>query len=407
MLQTSMTCSGLLQTVCWFVLSIVPSAEIRTQSRQCETERYYQQKSYTVNSIPRSERGLLPRAITVLPVVVHIVWNSPDENIPQQLIEQQIDRLNIEFNNAHVQRNSVPAEFRPLIGNPGIRFCLVRSDPGGKPHSGIVRSQTTLKNIGSAKDASGRYMIHYSSNSGQDAWDPSRYINIWIGKMESIFGRSTIGGTTFPREEDGVVVDPSQVGVDFRKNVLGRTLVHEMGHYLGLQHTWGSRTGECSEDDGIPDTPPQESAYFGCPVHPQRSCGNNNMFMNFMDFVDDFCMDLFTQGQVVQMHKTLANFRPGLLLTNTNCTDLPGEVVLSGVSHYFNPSRQSLTLRATVIPDQPVFIEVSTILGQRIHRDQLDPVSTVELSTISWATGIYLINLRYNKERRTIKLFKP
>lgn len=377
-----------------------------SQTRLCEADQYYLYHPQTIQPLLSKDNTLFSRAITVLPIVVHVVWNTENENISQSAIEKQIDRLNLEFNNPYTSRKSLPEEFRPVTGNPGIQFCLVRRDPNGNPHSGIVRSQTMVKNIGSARDGFGKYLIHYNG-TGQAAWNPQRYINIWIGKMENIFGRSTIGGTQFPAEEDGIVIDPTQVGVDFSREVLGRTLVHEMGHYLGLQHLWGSRIDDCTEDDGISDTPVQDGPYFGCPVYPQRSCGNNNMFMNFMDFVDDFCMDLFTRGQVIRMHQTLTNFRPGLLVPREDCMSLISPVELSTIKYYHQPSQQTLTVQAPSNPAMPVYIEVSNILGQRIYQQKWEWVASAQISTKSWLTGIYLINLRYNKERRTIKLFIP
>ncbi len=76
----------------------------------------------------------------------------------------------------------------------------------------------------------------------------------------------------------------------------GRTATHEIGHWLGLYHIFGA-DGNCEEGDGIDDTPPQFSQYQGKPIHPQSSCGSNDMFMNFMDYVDDDAMHMFTKGQ--------------------------------------------------------------------------------------------------------------
>lgn len=129
--------------------------------------------------------------------------------------------------------------------------------------------------------------------------------------------------------------------------------------------------------------------------------------MNFMDFVDDFCMDLFTRGQVIRMHQTLTNFRPGLLVPREDCMSLISPVELSTIKYYHQPSQQTLTVQAPSNPAMPVYIEVSNILGQRIYQQKWEWVASAQISTKSWLTGIYLINLRYNKERRTIKLFIP
>lgn len=394
-----------LVTVSWCLALLLPSTTAVGQSRRCEVDRYYQDKVDTWAKRTNPVLHLQPRAVTNLPVVVHVVWSELNENIPRSEVEKQIDRLNLEFNNPHTGRKSVPEEFRSAIGNPAIRFCLASKDPDGNPHPGVINRQTSIRHIGSVKDASGKYIIH--SPMGSPAWDPTRFINIWVGKMENVFGRSTIGGTIYPAEEDGLVIDPSQFGVDYSRNLIGRTLVHEMGHYLGLQHLWGSRTGECTEEDGIADTPVQDGPYFGCPVYPQRSCGNNNMFMNFMDFADDLCMDLFTKDQVTRMHQTLATYRGGLLIPGGDCQASTGNLMLPQLKYYYNTSKRTITLQANSIPESAVYIRISNILGQELYTGTWDMVSIAELSTQSWVTGIYLINLRYNEERRTIKLFIP
>jgi len=371
----------------------------------CEVDRYYQDKP-GISIKPDGPKIILQsRAVAVLPIVIHVVWADAEENIPTDIILKQIDRLNLDFNNPRTGRESVPLEFRAATANPAIQFCLARKDPNGNPHPGIIRRQTSVKNIGSSKDAFGKYLIH--SSSGSPAWNPARYINVWIGKMENIFGRSTIGGTSYPVEEDGIVIDPSQFGIDFSRDILGRTLVHEMGHYLGLQHLWGSRSGDCTEDDAINDTPIQDGPYFDCPKYPQRSCGNNNMFMNFMDFVDDHCMDLFTKGQVERMHNTLNSHRAGLLIPHEDCNSLTGNVMLTQVKYFHRPSKKSVTLQSNPGPNAAIYIEVSNLLGQSVYQNSWESVFSTEIPTKSWVTGIYLINLRYNSERRTIKLFIP
>lgn len=374
------------------------------QTRSCEVGQYYQDKSQAYLPLPLS-RPLESRANPKLNIVFHVVWNTPSENVPMAQIVKQIERLNLDFNNSNTSRSAVPVEFRDRIGNPGVEFCLANKDPNGNPHDGVNRIQTSVRNVGSTRDAFGRYVIHYSNTMGQTGWDPNRFINVWVGKMENIFGRSTIGGTAYPLAEDGIVIDPEQFGVDFNRSLFGRTLVHEMGHYLGLQHLWGAALGDCSEDDGIADTPVQDGPYYGCPAYPTRSCGNNNMFMNFMDYVDDFCMQLFTEGQAITMLKTLNDFRPGLLTQDASCGPDTGPVALSGINYLWNASASMLTLQLNHIPDRLLYVEVSNVLGQRVYRNQWDRTTTHEINTNNWIAGIYLVNLRYNKEKRTIKLF--
>lgn len=375
------------------------------QPIRCEADESLSGKSATLSAAYRLHPEL--RTDKALPVVVHVVWNRQEENIPDAEIHQQIDRLNLEFNNSYTGRNSVPVEFRNKIGNPSIRFCLAGIDPSGHAHTGILRTQTPIAGIGSIRDGDGKYVIHYDQAGGSSAWDTNRYINIWIGTLQGAYGRSTIGGTTFTPAEDGIVIDPSRWGTDFSRNLLGRTLVHEMGHYLGLRHTWGTVIGDCTEDDGLADTPIQDGPYFGCPEHPQRSCGNNNMFMNFMDFTDDYCLDLFTVDQVKRMQSVIGTFRPGLMTSPAACIIETSPVSIPGLEVYYRAFKQALVVQAEEIPDVPVDLEICNALGQRVYRGRIEIIDHAEIPAKNWPTGIYFINLRYNKEMRTIKFFKP
>src|SRR5690606_40703129 len=84
----------------------------------------------------------------------------------------------------------------------------------------------------------------------------------------------------------------------------GRTATHEVGHWLNLRHIWGDDGNGCSGSDQVADTPNQADETYGCPSFPNISCSNGpngDMFMNFMDYSDDLCMNLFTNGQASQM----------------------------------------------------------------------------------------------------------
>ena len=175
--------------------------------------------------------------------------------------------------------------------------------------------------------------------------------------MENIFGRSTIGGMVPVMEEDGIVIDPIYFTISPGAKILGRTLVHEMGHYLGLKHTWGQIIGDCDEDDGLQDTPPQQGPYFDCPQHPQFSCGQKSMFMNFMDFVDDECSKFFTRDQVSLMWTTLQ-------------------------TSVFNTQ------------------------GQSLLESELYIIPAVDVEIKHWPAGIYFLYFRYNKEQKTVKFLK-
>jgi hypothetical protein len=338
--------------------------------------------------------------------VIHVVWNKPQENISEQQILAQIDRLNQDFNDPNFNKEIVPKEFRSVIENPQIRFCLASKDPSGKVHSGITRIQTNIELVGSKRDAENKNVIHYTSKGGEDAWDPSRFINIWVGKLDNIFGRSTIGGNVPVLAEDGIVIDPEYFKTDPATNKYGRTLVHEMGHYLGLRHTWGMNIGDCIEEDGLADTPPQEGPYYDCPVYPQRSCDASNMYMNYMDFVDDICMHMFTKDQVKVMLNTLQVNRQSLNGGISACSQFPQVINVDSLSIKVLLSRGVIQLKAPSIPDQNIYFMTYNALGQKLSEQTLHIVQSGEIIIKDWPSGIYFLFFRYNKDQRTIKFIK-
>lgn len=196
-----------------------------------------------------------------------------------------------DFNGENDDLSNVPNEFQAFIAAKGIRFCLAAEDPQGLPTSGIVRVKTDVEAIGTKDE------LFFSALGGSDAWNPNKYLNIWVANT----GEFITGFGTFPEqveaEKQGVVVHPKYFGENNSKNYyLGRVAVHEIGHYFGLYHIWDNNLN-CDTDDGVQDTPLQQHAYEGCPVYPQSSCGSMDMFMNFMDYVDDSCMLMFTQDK--------------------------------------------------------------------------------------------------------------
>ena len=130
---------------------------------------------------------------------------------------------------------------------------------------------------------------------------------------------------------DGVVCDYKYFALLVQHTSFnqGRTATHEVGHWLNLRHIWGD--SNCG-NDYCNDTPTQQSSNSGCPNYPSSSnCSGNgsngDMFMNYMDYTNDACMNMFTQDQKTRMIAAINTSRPGLLssngCTNTNygCTD--------------------------------------------------------------------------------------
>ena len=114
-------------------------------------------------------------------------------------------------------------------------------------------------------------------------------------------------GKTFTSSTDGVVLLYSSLpGGSAAPYNEGRTATHEVGHYLNLRHIWGD--GRCRQDDFVADTPSSDGANYGCPSYPTVNCKSTDMTMNYMDYTDDACMYMFSEGQKSRMR---AIFAPG------------------------------------------------------------------------------------------------
>lgn len=341
---------------------------------------------------------IFTRADIVIPVVVHVVWHSPHENISDEAILSQIEILNRDFNGENEDLAEVPDEFRPFIARKGIRFCLAAEDPHGLPSSGIVRVNTDAGAIGTKDD------LYYSAQGGSDAWDSERYLNIWVANT----GEYITGFGSFPEqvatEEQGVVVHPEYFGNNnsHRYN-LGRVAVHEVGHYFGLQHVWGSDE-RCETDDGVEDTPLQQRNYTGCPAHPQITCGSADMFMNFMDYVDDGCMVMFTQGQMERMMATIEVFRPGLLNQEIQCVKNSVSKLNTAIQIYPNPAIGEININ---FPGQPVAetgrVKIYNALGQLVFQTNTVLRNQMNIELPELATGIYWVRIGSRSGRLIVR----
>jgi hypothetical protein len=252
--------------------------------------------------------------IATIPVVVHVVYRTSAENVSDDQVKRQIAVLNRDFRAKNPDRSKVPAPFRDMAADARIEFALAAKDPDGTKSEGITHTRTDRDAFSHLADD-----VKSSASGGADAWDTRKYLNIWVCTLAAqLLGYAQFPGG--PLDTDGVVILNTAFGTQgstrapFNK---GRTTTHEVGHYLNLAHIWGeSRVPGCEDTDYVDDTPNQFDKNYGKPAFPHISCNNaphGDMFMNYMDYVDDEAMFMFTHGQAKRMQATLAGPRKQLV----------------------------------------------------------------------------------------------
>lgn len=243
-----------------------------------------------------------------IPVVFHVVWHTPEENVPASVLSAVLDRMNEDLTGTNPDLVHVREPFIDDVGVTAIHLCLASVDPSGLPTTGIVRRPTARPWFDPATATDDMKTVP----DGSPAWDPTRYLNIWICDIASgspagaaLEGYAYIAAPgVVGLWSDGVVLD-----VFHALQPMSRTPTHEVGHYLGLLHPWGD--GGCSSDDLVDDTPLTDAPTFSCADPQLLRCGELTQYENFMDHAP--CRVMFTAGQAERMNTVLGQWRPGLL----------------------------------------------------------------------------------------------
>jgi hypothetical protein len=295
------------------------------------------------------------RSVITVPVVVHVLYNTTRDNISDAQIMSQIDALNRDFRKLNAESANIPTAFQAVAADANIEFCLAKKQPNGLPTSGIER-QASGNATWKANDD-----VKRTQDGGLAAWDASKYLNIWVCSLSGgALGYSTFPGS--PLATDGVVIDYRYFGT-FNTRApynLGRTATHEIGHWLNLYHIWGDAS--CG-DDLCDDTPVHLGANYGCPTYPfiQKKCDavNPEMTMNYMDYTNDACMYMFSNGQKARMLSLFAvgGARRGILDGNVcGAIIAPPAVCLVPTNFFYsNISAQSATVNWTASADNATF----------------------------------------------------
>lgn len=287
-----------------------------------------------------------------IPVIFHIVLTAGQLSTiggiagVAERVDSSIAVLNRDFNRRNPDSTQIPAVFKSRYANVDIQFGLARRDELGQASPGYeiytIPSSTgiTAFSVNPVSSAAGsgfacsdaKYNTAQGGN-GLSAWDVSKYLNIWVCNMNNpngVLGIALSPGTTssfgIPAVERGLVLNYGAFGKRrlptqyFITGIDGsRTLTHEAGHFFELDHIWGGSDPEnCSDDDGIGDTPQQLDENFGCPNAVIANCTNSaggEMWMNYMDYCDDICLVMFSTQQGNLMRAQVQGSGPSVTLT--------------------------------------------------------------------------------------------
>jgi hypothetical protein len=331
----------------------------------------------------------------VIPVVVHVLWNSAAENISDAQIYSQIDVLNEDFRRQNADTTNTPAMFSPLGADCNIEFCLAKRTPDTLNTTGIERKYTTVAAFPMDNTMKSDF------TGGLDAWDADHYLNLWVCNMAG----NILGYAQYPGGEDstdGIVIHYRNFGrignLDPHYNE-GRTATHEIGHWLDLYHIWGDDFGSCDGSDEVDDTPNARDANYYCPTHPRITVCNSTgeMFMNYMDYSDDDCLNIYTQGQKERMWAAINTARP-LLKYSKGCNPVIGITENnrpSPLQVYPNPGKGLFNI-LTVSLTESLQIDIVDIMGAVVYHDQVESGEgdTKQIDLSGKPAGIYFLHAR-------------
>lgn len=396
--------------------------------------------------------------IFLIPVVFHIVYNDSSVNLPDSVIHNQIEILNRSFRRTNADTTNTRAVFQNLVGDSRIMFILADKDTNGYATTGITRTYSDIKYFGGILPyGPGQnqqintwvndslfynfFRITNDSLGGKSAWNPEKYLNIWVGDLRIFepqfnnfeelvfFGLATppVDHHNWPDSVlsvihsygEGILMHYINIGSNNPNSfpnpyhvynglvTKGKMLVHEVGHYLGLRHIWGD--GDCNHDDYIHDTPNSNAAsQYNC-NHQRNSCVDNingidlpDMVENYMDYSSANCQNSFTLGQVFVMKEVLENYRINLaeILTRVYPIEIPKSEILV----YPNPTDGLVNLKFE--KDQKIKrIRVRDINGRLIN--EIVPENKETLSfEINGSNGLYFVEILTEKSIKYVKVLK-
>lgn len=338
--------------------------------------------------------------VVTIPVVFHILYKNTTQNVSDAQIMSQLAVLNNDYRKLNADFSSVvPAAFQPLAADMEVVFCLATKTPTGNATTGISRKSVA---------SSFKFDTKYYTATGDLAWDPTKYLNVWVGEFTD---QSLLGWAYFPSEaglaDDGLAIEYKcfgTTGTAVSPYDHGRTSTHEIGHYFGLDHPWGqdsSLCGSTTNDDGCTDTPATNNPYYGCPTFPDNTNActtskNGSMYSNYMDYVDDICMAMFSLDQKTILQNTLSGPRLSLLTSNgCGSLGLSDIEAVDAITTYPNPASNYFMITS---PQALIdTVEIYNSNGQFIKAQKLTQINNI-IDVENLPSGTYYLRI-YNENK--------
>ena len=375
-----------------------PDVVYRKQQLESDIQQWLTQN-------PRNRQNGIEAIITI-PVVIHVVYNTNEQNISDNQIQSQIDRLNKDFRNLNTDKLLSSHPFYSFAGDAGIEFCIAKIDPAGNATTGITRTPTSEVEFDGNPSSTGDEFIKFTNKGGKNNWDPTKYLNLWVCKLNG----GTLGYAQFPSDlasdpgTDGVVIDYRSFGTNGTVEApydFGRTASHEIGHWLNLEHIWGDENN-CSGSDKVDDTPNQQTETTGCPSGTLTdNCTATSpgiMYQNYMDYTDDACMVMFSNGQINRMKAVFNVARIGILTSN-KCSGTTGIITQSRtqLKIYPNPVENYLTIENLPKTRSKFYaVDIYNAIGQKVYSNTISAEDTLR-EMADFKSGTYMMMI-YNDE---------
>lgn len=361
-----------------------------------------------------------------IPTIVHVIHNGESvgsgTNISQNKVNSQFTILNNDFKKLNADWTNTPTVWQSLVADCELTFCKALRTPTGAALAEPGINRVNRNTMGwSAPPYSSTYVN--STIKPNTIWDPTKYLNIWVCDL----GSGLLGYATFPANStltglsgpfgtntsDGVVIlytafgDIAPLIPQYNK---GRTTTHELGHWLGLRHINGD--GTCATDY-VSDTPSQEALHFGCistyPYHTTQCSGNSpngEMVMNYMDYTDDACMFMFTNGQKTRMQTCMANGTYRAPLNSSNgCTPVSiRDIDAQNRFDFFpNPTNGMLTIKP--LDDAAgTTVKVYNMVGEVLYEFFMESNGDITIDLSTYGNGVYFVELSNSSGKSTQKV---